>query len=168
MTSEPATVRLRDAEAGDAARLAEIYDHYVRETVVTFEEEPVGADGMASRVQEIAARWPWLVIERDGRLTGYAYAAPWKSRSAYRHSVECTVYLAPEAVGRGDGRRLYDALLPQLAARGAHVAIGGIALPNAASVALHEACGFRKVAHFSEVGWKFGRWVDVGYWERRL
>lgn len=168
MTLDPSVSRLRDATAGDAARLAEIYNPYVRDTVITFEEEPVATAEMARRVAEVTARWPWLVAERDGRVVGYAYATPWRTRSAYRHSVECTVYLDADATGRGDGSRLYDALLARLRAAGAHLAIGGIALPNARSVALHEKCGFRQVAQFHEVGWKFGRWIDVGYWELRL
>ena len=106
--------------------------------------------------------------ERAGTVVGYAYASPWKARSAYRYTAECTVYLAPDAIGRGTGRLLYDHVLDELRALGMHVAIGTIALPNAASVALHEACGFRKIAHHSEVGRKFGRWVDIGCWEKRL
>jgi phosphinothricin acetyltransferase len=168
MTLSTSPTGIRAASAADAARLADIYNHYVRETVVTFEEEPVTAAEMARRIAEVVARWPWLVAERDGQVVGYAYATPWRTRSAYRHSVECTVYLDAAVLGRGDGSRLYAALLPELRAGGAHLAIGGIALPNARSVALHEKCGFRQVAQFHEVGWKFGRWIDVGYWELRL
>jgi L-amino acid N-acyltransferase YncA len=168
MSMESPASRLRAASAADAARLAEIYNFYVRETVVTFEEQPVSDAEMARRIADITARWPWLLAERAGRVVGYAYAGPWKPRSAYRHSVECTVYLEPAAVGRGDGRRLYEALLTQLPAHGAHVAIGGIALPNEQSIVLHEKCGFRKIGQFHEVGWKFGRWIDVGYWQKLL
>jgi phosphinothricin acetyltransferase len=158
-----ATVRL--AIAADAAALAEIYNHYVRDTVITFEEEPVPASEMARRVAEVQARLPWYVIDEGGAVLGYAYASSWKTRSAYRHSVESTVYLAPAATGRGLGAQLYGALLAQLKRDGLHCVIGGIALPNAASIALHEKCGFRKVAQFHEVGFKFGHWIDVGYWE---
>lgn len=168
MTEDPTTTQLRAATPADAPRLAEIYNHYVRETVVTFEEEPIGDAEMARRVEEIGARWMWRVAECGGTLVGFTYASPWKARSAYRYTAECTVYLAHDALGRGTGRLLYDHLLGGLRTLGLHVAIGTIALPNAASVALHEACGFRKIAHHSEVGRKLGRWVDIGCWEKRL
>lgn len=160
---------IRVAKASDADRIAEIYNHYVANTVVTFEEEPVGADEMRRRMDEVsAASLPWLVAESESRIAGYAYATRWKTRSAYRFSVETTVYLAEGLGKRGLGSRLYEELFRLLKEKGIHAAIGGIALPNDASVALHEKFGMRKVAHFEEVGLKFGKWVDVGYWERIL
>ena len=99
---------------------------------------------------------------------GYASATKWKGRSAYRFSVETTIYLAPHSVGKRIGTELYRHLLDQLRDLGLHTAIGGVALPNPASVALHEKCGFRKVAHFGEVGFKFGKWIDVAYWQVSL
>ena len=101
-------------------------------------------------------------------MLGYAYATPWRVRSAYRFSVESSVYVHKDCAHQGIGRRLYGVLLDELRARGLAVVIGGIAQPNPASVALHEACGFRKVAHFERVGRKFERWVDVGYWQLQL
>jgi len=160
---------IRIATASDADRIAEIYNHYVVNTVVTFEEEPVAGDEMRRRMDEVfASSLPWLVAESGGRTAGYAYATKWKARSAYRFSVETTVYLADGLGKRGLGSRLYDELFRRLKEQGIHAAIGGIALPNDASVALHEKFGMRKVAHFEEVGFKFGTWVDVGYWERIL
>jgi phosphinothricin acetyltransferase len=157
---------IRACTAADAAAITEIYNHYIRETVVTFEETPVTAAEMAKRIEDVSARFPWLVWEDGGAVVGYAYAAAWKSRSAYRFSVETTIYLAAGHHGRGIGLSLYGALLAELrAARGFHSAVGGIALPNPASIALHEKLGFRKIAHFVEVGRKFDRWVDVGYWQ---
>lgn len=156
---------IRPCLASDAARICAIYNHYVRETVITFEEEPVSEREMAERIRDVTARWTWLVAEANGLVTGYAYASAWKTRSAYRFSVESTVYVDAEQLGRGIGTRLYRALLTGLRARSVHYVTGGIALPNPASVALHERLGFRKNAHFSEVGFKLGRWVDVGYWE---
>lgn len=162
-------VAVRPASPQDAAAIAAIYNHYVVNTVVTFEEEPVSAAEFARRMdRNQAGALPWLVVEEDGRVLGYACAAPWKERSAYRYAVEVTVYLAPGNEGHGLGTRLYQRLLPMLKERGIHAVIGGIALPNDASVALHEKFGMRKVAHFTEVGFKFGRWVDVGYWEVRV
>ena len=158
-------MRIRPCLASDAARICAIYNHYVRETVITFEEQPVSEREMAERIRDVTARWTWLVAEDDGLVTGYAYASAWKSRSAYRFSVESTVYVAAEHCGRGIGMQLYRALIAALRSRHVHYITGGIALPNPASVALHERLGFRKIGHFSEVGFKLGRWVDVGYWE---
>jgi phosphinothricin acetyltransferase len=156
---------IRPCLPADAPRICEIYNYYVRETVVTFEEAPVEDDDMAGRIEEVAARFPFLVSERDGKVVGYAYAARWHARSAYRFSVESTIYLAPNAGGRGIGSVLYAALLAELRSLGVHCVIGGIALPNPSSVALHEKFGFRKVGQLDEIGWKFGNWVDVGYWQ---
>lgn len=160
---------IRPATPADAGRICAIYNHYVTTTTVSFEEEPVSEPDMAQRIADVAAAGlPWLVLEVDGVLAGYAYATKWRVRPAYRYSVESTVYLDKDCTGRGLGRVLYGALLDELHKRELHLVIGGIAQPNAGSVGLHEALGFRKVAHFSEVGMKFGRWVDVGYWELRL
>ena len=162
-------VTIRPAVETDAAAIAAIYAHYVRETTITFEEDVVTPGDMGARMAAVAAAGlPWLVVSRGPDVYGYAYATPWRPRTAYRFSAETTVYLAHDAVGRGLGTRVYTDLLARLTDLGLHVALGGIALPNAASVALHESCGFRKVAHLSEVGFKFGRWVDVGYWQRAL
>ncbi len=159
---------IRSATPADADAICAIYNHYVLHTAVTFEEVAVEAAEMRQRIAEVQALFPWLVAEDEGRLMGYAYASRWRTRSAYRYSVESTVYLSPEAVGRGWGSRLYRELFAQLEAAGIHAVMGGITLPNPASVALHEKLGFRKVAHFEAVGWKEGKWLDVGYWQRVL
>lgn len=160
---------IRPATPADADALARIYNHYITNTIVTFEEAAIDSADMARRVAEVvAAELPWIVVEQEGLVLGYAYASNWKRRTGYRFSVESTVYLAPEATGKGLGTTLYERLLAILAEGPAHLAIGGIALPNAASVALHERLGFEKVAHFREVGFKFGEWIDVGYWQRTL
>lgn len=161
--------RVRLATADDAPAVAAIYNHYVTETVVTFEEEPVSPSEMARRIGEVhAASLPWLVAERGGKVAGYAYASRWKARSGYRFSAEISVYLGPEHVGQRLGSTLYGHLFPLVTAWGAHAVMAGIALPNAASVALHEKLGMEKVAHFREVGFKHGRWIDVAYWQRIL
>lgn len=159
---------IRAVTAADAASIAAIYNHYVRETVVTFEEQPVPVPEMARRIAEQSSHYPYLVTEADGAVAGYACASSWKRRSAYRHSAESTVYLAPGFTGRGLGRGLYEALLDAMKARGLHCAIGGISLPNPGSIRLHERLGFTPVGRFREVGWKFNRWIDVGYWEKLL
>lgn len=158
---------VRAATEADAEAVVAIYNHYVAQTIVTFEEEAVTASEMARRIERIAsASLPWLIAERRGEVVGYAYASPWRERSAYRYSAEVTVYLSPMSTGRGSGSRLYEQLLPLTQDRGVHAVVGVIALPNEASVALHEKFGLAKVAHLKEVGFKFDRWVDVGYWER--
>jgi L-amino acid N-acyltransferase YncA len=135
---------LRTATAADSDAIAAIYNHYVAHTVVTFEEEPVSANEMRRRMDDVFAS------------------------SAYRFSVEITVYLADGLGKQGLGSRLYEELFRRLKGQGIHAVIGGIALPNFASVALHEKFGMRKVAHFEQVGFKFGKWVDVAYWEKIL
>jgi L-amino acid N-acyltransferase YncA len=163
------SIVIRSATANDSEALARIYNYYVRETIVTFEEEEISSQQMAARIEDVAgAALPWLLAEDQGVIVGYASASKWKVRSAYRFSVETTIYLDPERFGKGIGTRLYRELLSLLRPRSIHSVIGGIALPNAASVALHESLGFAKVAHFKEVGFKFGRWVDVGYWQLTL
>ncbi len=159
-------VLVRGVCAADLDGISRICNHYIGHTVATFEEAPVAAATLAARIGEIrAAGLPWLTAEREGRIAGYAYASKWKGRCAYRHSVESTVYVDPGATAQGIGSRLYEALLEELRERGIHTVIGGIALPNPASVALHERLGFEQIARFREVGFKFGRWIDVGYWQ---
>lgn len=159
---------IRDALPRDYAAIAAIYNHYVQHTVVTFEEVAVAVDEMGRRVTEIQSRFPWLVVEDAGEVQGYAYAGPWKQRAAYRFAVEISVYLHPAHIGKGLGTALYQHLLVALAALHVHAVIGGVALPNDASVRLHEKFGFIKTAHFAQVGFKFGRWVDVAYWQLLL
>jgi phosphinothricin acetyltransferase len=160
---------IRIATPEDASSIANLYNHYVLNTAITFETEAIPADDMASRIREVTdAGLPWVIAECNGQVVGYAYASKWKGRCAYRFSVESTVYVDVEHARRGIGTQLYDALLARLRSGKTHVVIGGIALPNEGSVALHERFGFRKVAHFSEVGFKFQRWIDVGYWQITL
>jgi len=167
MQARAGDAAIRDATAADAAALARIYAPFVTGSIVTFEEEPLAPHAFEARMAEVAAAGlPWLVAEVGGEVVGYAYATPWRPRRAYRFSVEVTAYVQPDHQGRGLGSRLYAALLPALERQGVHAALGGIALPNAASVALHERFEFRQVGLLWEVGFKFGRWIDVGIWQR--
>jgi phosphinothricin acetyltransferase len=156
---------IRSATIEDAIRISEIYNHYVLHSTITFEEQAVHAAEMRQRIAEVLDGLPWLVWVEHQAVQGFAYASKWKGRSAYRYSVESTVYLAEGSTGKGVGSKLYQALLAELRQRRLHTVIGGIALPNAASVALHEKTGFEKVSHFREVGWKSDKWIDVGYWQ---
>jgi L-amino acid N-acyltransferase YncA len=160
---------IRSATPQDAQQIAEIYNHFVLTSTITFEEEPVSAAEMGHRVGETqAASLPWLVATRGALITGFAYAQNWKVRAAYRFSREVTVYVR-EGLGRsGIGSRLYAQLFAALKAGGAHAVIGGVALPNDASLRLHQKFGFKKVAHFEQVGFKFNRWIDVTYWQMTL
>ena len=163
------TILIRPAETADAAAICEIYNHYIEHTVVTFEEVLLTAGDIDKRLQDInAIGLPWLVAEVQGVVIGYAYAGKFRDRSAYRYTAEVTVYLAPAGTGQGAGTSLYNALFEALRERSIHIVIGGITLPNVASVALHEKMGMEKVAHLEEVGCKFGKWLDVGYWQATL
>ncbi|MDB5908872.1 MAG: phosphinothricin acetyltransferase [Massilia sp.] len=162
-------MNIRDATGDDAGPITSIYNHFVLTTSISFEEAAVPVHEMAQRIADVqAAGLPWVIAEVDGVIAGYAYATKWRVRHAYRFSVESSVYLAPESAGKGIGTALYRALLDLLREGGYHLVIGGITLPNDASIALHEKMGFEKVAHYSEVGFKFQRWIDVGYWQINL
>ena len=155
---------IRDADATDAEAICAIYNPYILNTTISFEKEAVTKKSMINRIQN-NGNLPWIVYEEDELVLGYAYACKWRTRQAYRNSVESGVYLDFKTTGRGLGTLLYKDLLDRLKSMNIHVAIGGIALPNPASIALHEKFGYKKVAHFKEVGYKFNNWIDVGYWE---
>lgn len=164
-----APLLIRPADSADCQQLAAIYNPYIETSTVTFEEVALTAEQMAGRLEAVDRHGlPWLVAESDGELLGYAYATPWRERSAYRYSVEVSAYVASGQVGRGIGSALYDVLLPCLQGMNLRSALAVVPLPNPASVALYERLGFERVAYLSEVGFKLGRWVDVGYWQRRL
>ncbi|WP_229423828.1 arsinothricin resistance N-acetyltransferase ArsN1 family B [Massilia frigida] len=162
-------MNIRDAGAADAAAIVAIYNHYILTTCVSFEEQSVSEAAMAARITDLQqAGLPFLAMTEGDAVVGYAYASKWRVRHAYRFAVESSIYLVPGLGGKGRGSALYKALLARVARDGIHMVIGGVALPNEASVALHEKLGFKKVAHFSEVGFKFGNWIDVAYWELKL
>jgi len=159
---------IRDAVAADAARCAEIYAPYVRETAISFEEEPPSAAAMSARIADAQRAHAWLVLEQDDDVVGYAYGGPFMSRAAYQWATAVSVYLAPGRRRTGAGRALYQALFERLAARGHRTALAGIALPNEASTGLHVALGFAHVGTYRRVGWKLGRWHDVAWYQRPL
>ncbi len=159
-------MEVRPCDSRDIESICGIYNHYIERTIVTFEELPLQVGEMRDRIEAYTRLYPWLVCCEGSEVVGYAYASKWRERTAYRNTAEATVYVRDGLRGKGYGKALYGALLPRLDEQGCHVALGCIALPNEASIRLHEYFGFRKVAHFSEVGRKFGRWIDVGYWQR--
>ncbi|PCI80997.1 MAG: phosphinothricin acetyltransferase [SAR86 cluster bacterium] len=156
---------IRAANSTDAPAIAVIYNWYITNSCCTFEEEQLSDEDMRQRIALAGGDRPWIVLEEDGVLLGYAYASIWKPRAAYNRSREVTVYLHSEATGNGLGRRLYQHLIDELRKKPIHSLIASIALPNASSIALHEGLGFTKAGQFSEVGYKFGEFVDVGYWQ---
>ena len=157
---------IRPVQETDAAAIAGIYNYYVSRTTVTFEEVPVSDAVIAGRIAELGKDYPWLVYERNGAVLGYIYAGRYKSRCSYRYSAEVSIYLKTGEQGHGLGSRLFERFFSLLKGNPVHALIGCIALPNDVSVRLHEKFGFEKVAHLKEVGFKFGQWIDVGYWEK--
>lgn len=159
---------IRACNQGDIPAICSIYNHYIAHTVITFEETPVSFAEMQKRVETNSQLFPWLVYEDNEEIIGYAYASKWKDRSAYKYTAEVTVYLHPAHCAKGIGSILYQALIEQLSKNGIHVLLACIAIPNTASETIHEKFGFHQVAHFREVGFKFGRWLDVGYWQKNI
>ena len=162
------SIGIRPATAADGAACAAIYAPYVRDTAITFELDPPGAAEMAARIAAAQAAHGWLVLEEAGRVIGYAHAGAHNPRAAYARTAATGIYLAQDQRGRGLGQRCYRALIDDLAGKGFHTLIAIIALPNAPSVALHEKLGFVQAGHLREVGWKFDRWHDTGWWQRLL
>jgi phosphinothricin acetyltransferase len=158
-------MNIRLVETTDAKQIAEIYNFYVINTHHSFEIEPVNLDEMQQRISVFSENYPYLVAEETGEIVAFAFASCFKPRSAYKHSAEVSVYVKIDWKQKGIGTILYEKLFGELAKIDVHAIIAGISLPNEASVRLHERFGMVKVAHFREVGYKLGRWIDVGYWE---
>lgn len=160
---------IRNATAADADAIAKIYNYYVIHSTCTFEEEPVAAQQMAERIDTlIDSEMPWLVYEHQGQVIGYCYAKQWNARSAYRFTAESSVYLSPECVIKGVGSMLYEQLFSQLRDRRIQNVMSVITLPNDQSTKFHHKMGMEKVGHFKQIGFKFDRWLDVGYWQKTL
>lgn len=159
---------IRAATIADATAIQAIYAPLVEGTAISFEDIPPSVSEMAARIASTLEGYAYLVAERNGVVLGYAYASQHRARAAYRSSVDVTVYVSEEARRQRVGRALYGSLLPNLAERGFHAAFAGIALPNVGSVGLHEAMGFEPLGVYREVGKKFDRWHDVGWWQRLL
>jgi L-amino acid N-acyltransferase YncA len=159
---------IRLAEERDAEAIQRIYAPFVLQTAVSFEFEPPSVDDMRSRIADTLARLPWLVCERREKVIGYAYASPHKPRAAYGWSVDVAIYLHEEHHRQGVGRALYTSLLAALRLQGFYNAYAGVTLPNPGSVGLHEAMGFQPVGIYRDVGYKFGKWHDVGWWQLAL
>lgn len=164
------TSEIRPARADDLPRLTEIYNHYVAETAITFDVTPFSVEDRRSWLDAHPDSGPHrlLVAIDDGTLVGYATSGPFRTKQAYETSVEVSVYLAPEATGRGLGGGLYERLFDTLKTEDVHRAYAGVALPNPASLRLHRRFGFRDIGVYEEVGRKFGQYWDVAWLEKRL
>ena len=156
---------IRPVDPGDGRAICAIYNHYIENTTACFEEILLSTGEMEERIRKISAKYPYLVLEEDGELTGYAYANTWKERPSYRHSAEISVYLKNGYQGKGRGKELLGKLIGELRGAGLHAIVAGIVLPNEGSVGMCEKFGFRKIGQFNEIGFKKGKWLDVGYWE---
>jgi L-amino acid N-acyltransferase YncA len=161
-------VIVRQAKPADAEACRSIYAPFVTNSWVSFELEVPTVAEMESRISAYSLSHHWLIAEIDGWFAGYAYGSPHRSREAYAPSCDVAVYVDPVFSRRGIGKALYDTLFPALKAKGSHAAFAGIALPNDASIALHEVCGFTPIGVYRDVGWKMGGWRDVGWWQRLL
>jgi len=157
---------IRPVTEHDIEDICEIYNYYVENTAISFEENRVSINEMEQRILNQSIDYPWLVYELDDKVVAFAYASKWKARSAYRFTLESTIYLATECQGKGVGTKLYQQLFDELTTRPIRSVMAVIALPNAGSIVLHEKMGFEKVAHFKEVGYKHKQWIDVGYWQK--
>jgi len=156
---------IREVTPQDAEQICDIYNHYIANSTITFEEKSISPEEMVLRIQEITSALPWFIYEEGRRILGYAHASKWKGRCSYRFSAESTVYTRHDSTGKTIGTKLYTRLIEELKERKIHAVIAGIALPNEASRKIHERLGFKKIGHFEEVGFKNNRWIDVGYWE---
>lgn len=162
-------MKIRPVHPNDAKQITDIYNGYIENSVATFEEDIISGDEMLSRITNVSQLGHnWLVAQQNNTIIGYAYSSLFKERSAYRYASEITVYLAKDAIGKGVGKQLYTELFKQLEHSSICSVISVITLPNDASVALHESFGMKKVAHFDCIGYKFGQWHSVGYWQKIL
>jgi len=156
---------IRSVTLNDAKHIVDIYNYYVLNSIVTFDEIPFTENDFNQRIESISSTYPFIVFEENNTILGYAYANMFRQKPAYNKTVETTIYLKHDAQGKHIGTKLYTELLKQLKQQNYHAIIGGLTLPNEASVRLHEKLGFKQVAHFKEVGFKFEEWLDVGFWE---
>jgi len=161
-----ATIRL--ATTADAGAIAAVYGPYCDDTVISFEEAAPGAEEMARRIATIGATRPWILLEDDGRVIGFAYASAHHERAAYRWSASTAIYISRDHHRRGAGRALYTTLFALLKALGYRQATAGITLPNPASVGLHSAFGFAPVGVYRHIGYKMGGWHDVGWYQAEI
>lgn len=156
---------IREVDYSDAASIADIYNYYVLNTTITFETKPVSSEEMKLRIKDISSRGPYFVCVDHDVVLGYCYVHGWKEKAAYRYTNETTVYVSPDYKRHGVGSALVSRLIESCRDAGLHALIACITQGNEASVAFHKRLGFERVSRFREVGWKFGKWLDVEDYE---
>lgn len=156
---------IRNVTINDAQELVNIYNYYVTDTIVTFDKESFTIADFEEKIDTISSQFPFFVFEENNKILGYAYGSKWRKKPSYDNTLEITIYLKKDVQGKGIGTKLYAKLIEALKNEKYHTLIGGLTLPNEESIRLHEKFGFKKVAHFVEVGWKFNKWHDVGFWQ---
>jgi phosphinothricin acetyltransferase len=161
-------MQIRDVKLSDSKAITDIYNYYILNTIITFEEDPITPEIIEKRIGKVTKKYPWIVLEDEGRIVGYAYGSQFRERYAYRFTTETTVYLDHSLTGKGYGVKLYIELLKQLKQLDYNMALGVISLPNDPSVKLHEKLGFVKAGHLDQSGFKFNKWIDVGFWQLDL
>lgn len=159
---------IRKVEIKDAKQIVDIYNYYILNTVITFEEEELTVAEMEKRIEEKTRTNPWIVYEEEGHILGYAYLGTFRERSAFRFTKESSIYLDKDAVGKGIGGKLYAKLIKLAKEYNVNVIVGVITLPNEASIAIHQNFGFERVGSIKEVGFKQNKWWDVDFWQKKV
>lgn len=161
-------MNIRKVDIKDALQIVNIYNYYVKNSVVTFDKTPFTQEDFEKRIKTISSKYPFIIIEDGNEIMGYAYANVWRTKPAYKRTVESTLYVKHDAFGKKIGSQLYSNLFHLLKHQGIKVVIGGLSLPNDESIGLHKKFGFREVGHFEKVGEKFGKLIDVSFWQLDL
>jgi len=162
------TAAIREATIEDANAIASIYNHYITNTVITFDTETISNEAMQQKIKMLQENYPVLVATIGDDIAGFAYGSQWKTKTAYKHSAETTIYMHPDFQGKGLGERLYNALLSSLPLFEIVNAIACITIPNETSIKLHEKLGFKRIGRFDKVGFKKEQWIDVEYWQKHV
>jgi phosphinothricin acetyltransferase len=158
---------IREVQLSDAYRIAEIYNYYIENTIVTFEETKISEEAMSQKMQNILSKaYPFIVCEEEDQIIGYAYISTWRYHSAYNITLETSIYFDTHFTGKGLGSALYSELIKSAKAINIHSLIGVMSLPNESSRRLHEKMGFRRVGNVKEAGNKLGRLIDVEFWQK--
>jgi phosphinothricin acetyltransferase len=161
-------MKIREVKLSDVSEITTIINHYIKHTNYLLDLELISEDSTISKIKEVTKSYPFIVAEDNKGLLGFAHGYCYNNKAGYNTTAGTTIYLDTRAQGKGFGTRLYHALLSSLPLYDIKVAIGGITSGNAASVAIHEKLGFRKVAHFEKVAYKFDEWLDVEYWQKEV
>lgn len=156
---------IRDFHIDDLKEIVDIYNYYIENTAITFDRTPFTIDDFKQKIASIYKKYPFIIFKENNEILGFAYGSSWRAKPSYKHTAESTIYLKKGVLGKGIGTKLYTELLQQLKKQKFHTIIGGLTLPNDASIMLHEKLGFKKVAQFNEVGRKFDQWHDVAFWQ---